>query len=62
MFDFNLPASDPSNPNNFVMTPEQRSIRLAAALRQQQAGSDKPDTVSMAGCCEAGAGAHGRSR
>jgi hypothetical protein len=40
MFDFSLPASDPSNPNNFVMTPEQRSIRLAAALRQQQAGSD----------------------
>jgi hypothetical protein len=40
MFDFNLPSSDPSNPNNYVMTPEQRAIRLAAALRQQQAGSD----------------------
>src|ERR1019366_8320295 len=40
MFDFNLPSSDPNNPNSYVMTPEQRSIRLAAALRQQQEGSD----------------------
>jgi hypothetical protein len=38
--DFSLPASDPSNPNAFLMTPDQRAARLAAAIRQQQGGSD----------------------